>query len=71
MPKTSDARLQANDKYLKSLDEFKIRMPKGHKEIAKARAERLGKSLNSYILDLIRNDLENDTDFLFQNEVSC
>lgn len=58
MPKTSDAMLKAINKYqTEKVEEFKIRVPKGEKAIIKAHAEKQGKSLNSYVVDLIYNDM--------------
>lgn len=48
------------DKYLKEkVDEFKIRVPKGQKIIIQEHAKAQGKSLNSYIIDLINKDMSN------------
>lgn len=60
MAKTSDARLKANDKYIKSLDEFKVRVDKGRKEIIKEHAKSKGMSLNRYINNLIEKDMESN-----------
>jgi predicted HicB family RNase H-like nuclease len=50
MPITSPAQRKATDKYIKnSLDEIKIRVPKGRKAIIAAQAEAQGESLNSYV----------------------
>lgn len=40
-------------KYLKSVDEIKIRVPKGKKAEYKQKADAAGKSLNKYIIDCI------------------
>jgi len=45
-------------KYLQEkVDTFVLRVPKGEKEKIKSYAASLGKSLNSYILDLIKRDM--------------
>lgn len=50
---------KAKDKYLKEkVESFVVRVPKGDKEKIKERASEVGKSLNSYIVDLIWADLE-------------
>lgn len=55
----------AKDKYLiEKVDEFKVRVPKGEKATIKAHAEALGKSLNSYVVDLIHNDMSDDGESL-------
>lgn len=41
----------------KAYDTLSIRVRKGEREKIKARAEGLGKSLNGYICDLIKNDM--------------
>ncbi len=58
MAKTSQARLKANDKYIKSLDEFKVRVKAGQKDVIKKHAESKGMSLNGYINALIEADMK-------------
>lgn len=41
----------------KAYDQIPLRVKKGEKEIIQKRAEKLGKSVNSYITDLIAEDL--------------
>lgn len=41
----------------KAYDQIPLRVKKGEKEIIQKRAEKLGKSVNSYITDLIEQDL--------------
>lgn len=49
---------KAKDKYLKEkVDTFVLRVPKGEKEIIQQHAQSMGKSLNSYIVDLIKADV--------------
>lgn len=49
---------KAKDKYLKEkVDTFVLRVPKGEKEIIQKYAQSIGKSLNSYIVDLIKADV--------------
>ena len=49
---------KAKDKYLKEkVDTFVLRVPKGEKEKIQKYAQNQGKSLNSYILDLIKKDM--------------
>lgn len=54
---TTPAQRKATTKYLQTLDEIRIRMPKGQKEVIQARAQKLGKSVNAYVLELIDKDL--------------
>ena len=53
----SDSRKKANEKYLGSLDDIKIRVPKGMREVYKTFAASQGKSLNAYVVDLIESDI--------------
>lgn len=54
------AKLEANERYLKTQDEIKIRVPKGDKAKIQVRAESLGKSTNAYIVDLIDEDMKKE-----------
>ena len=45
----SEAQKKASAKYLEKLDEVRIRMPKGKKDIIQAHAAALGESVNSFI----------------------
>lgn len=59
MPKTSKAMLKAINKYTKEkCDEFKIRVPKGKKQVIQDFAASKGKSVNGYINELIDKDME-------------
>lgn len=53
----SKAKLDANKRYLEKQDTFPIRVPKGQKNAIMAYAARKGKSLNSYVTDLIDKDM--------------
>ena len=49
---------KSKDKYLQEkVDTFVLRVPKGEKDKIKSYAASVGKSLNSYILDLIKRDM--------------
>ena len=52
----TEAHLKGNAKYLAKMDEIKVRVPKGKKEIYKNKAKRHGLSLNAYIVKLIEQD---------------
>ncbi|MGI6014463.1 MAG: Arc family DNA-binding protein [Oscillospiraceae bacterium] len=53
---------ESKDRYLKEkVETFVVRVPKGQKSLIQERAKSLGKSLNSYILDLINSDMEEDS----------
>jgi predicted DNA binding CopG/RHH family protein len=56
--KTSAAQLRAANRYIKGLDEIRVRVAKGEREILKAHAASKGMSLNGYICDLISRDME-------------
>lgn len=50
---------QAVNRYSKkAYDDVRLRVKKGQKEIIQKRAEELNKSVNSYIVDLIEEDLK-------------
>ncbi len=53
----SEARKRANENYLKTQDEIRIRIPKGQKAEIQAYAKAQGKSLNAYIVELIHADM--------------
>lgn len=49
---------QAVDRYCKkAYDDVRIRVKKGQKAVIQRRADELGKSINSYMVDLVRDDL--------------
>ena len=56
--KYTEAQAKASEKYLKNLDEIRIRIPKGKKEEYKAMAAESGKSLNQFIIDCIEKGKE-------------
>ena len=47
------AHLEGNKRYLQTLDEIKIRVPKGRKAEIQAVADAVGESLNKYIVTAI------------------
>ena len=54
----SDAQKKATSKYKsKTYDKIELRVRKGNRDIIKARAEKLGMSVNEYLNDLITKDL--------------
>ena len=55
----SEAQKKATAKYMKNkLDDIKVRVPKGEREVYKAHAERQGKSLNALIIELLEKDMQ-------------
>ena len=54
------AHLEGNKRYLGTLDEFKIRAPKGTKERIKAHAEARGESVNAFINRAIEEAMRRD-----------
>lgn len=57
----SEARKKANAKYIDTLDEIKVRVKKGHKEIIKAHAEKHdGGSVNGFINRAIEEQMKRD-----------
>lgn len=52
---------KAKDKYLKEkVDTFVLRVPKGEKVLIQEKAASVGKSLNAYIVDLIKSDMNGE-----------
>lgn len=47
----------------KAYDQIPLRVKKGVKEVIQARAEKLGKSVNGYIVELIEEDLSKEKAF--------
>ena len=58
MTKGYEQRKESNKRYLATLDEIRIRIPKGKKEEYKQMAEKAGKSLNQFIIDCIEKGQE-------------
>ncbi len=54
----SDSEKKAVAKYHAKLDEIKVRVPKGKREIYKNHAESKGKSLNALIVELLEKDMK-------------
>ena len=55
----SEAQKKATAKYMKNkLDDIKVRVPQGKREVYKAHAERQGKSLNALIIELLEKDMQ-------------
>ena len=58
MPYTNAGGQAVNRYSKKAYDDVRLRVKKGQKEIIQKRAEELNKSVNSYIVDLIEEDLK-------------
>ena len=56
----SEAQRKAAAKYLEKLDEIRIRMPKGRKDIIQAHAAAQGESVNGFINRAIDETMERD-----------
>lgn len=57
----TEAQARAAKKYLtEKVDEFKVRVPKGKKEIYKNHAEKMGESLNKFIERAAAETMERD-----------
>lgn len=54
--KTKAEKLAINDKYLKQLDDIKIRVPKGYREVIKDYAAKQGISVNQLVIRAIQAD---------------
>lgn len=57
----TDARRKATAKYLKeSVEDVRIRVPKGQKAVIKAHAEQQGESMNQFVIRAINDTMERD-----------
>lgn len=57
----TDARRKATAKYLKeSVEDVRIRVPKGQKAIIKSHAEQQGESMNQFVIRAINDTMERD-----------
>lgn len=57
----TDARRKASAKYLKeSVEDVRIRVPKGQKAIIKAHADSQGESMNQFVIRAINETMERD-----------
>ena len=56
----SEAQKKASIKYLEKLDEIRIRMPKGQKDVIKAHAEARGESVNAFVGRAIDETMQRD-----------
>lgn len=57
----TDARKRANEKYLKeTVEDIRIRVPKGQKKVIKAHADMQGESMNSFVIRAIDETMERD-----------
>ena len=58
MPYTKASGQAVNRYSKKADDDVRVRVKKGQKELIQKRAEELNKSVNSYIVDLIEQDMK-------------
>lgn len=56
----SEAQKKASIKYLEKLDEIRIRMPKGQKDVIKAHAGARGESVNAFVGRAIEETMQRD-----------
>ena len=57
------AQKKAAEKYLKeSVEDIRIRVPKGKKAIVKAHADQQGESMNQFVIRAINETMERDTE---------
>lgn len=58
----TDARKRANEKYLSdSVEDVRIRVPKGQKAVIKEHAENQGESMNQFVIRAINETMERDS----------
>lgn len=52
---------ETKDRYLKEkVEEFKVRVPKGQKQVIQDYAKSKGKSLNAFVCELIQAEMSNE-----------
>ena len=57
----TDARRRASAKYLhETVEDVRIRVPKGQKDIIKAHAESMGESMNQFVVRAIQETMQRD-----------
>lgn len=57
----TEAQKKAAEKYLKeSVEDVRIRVPKGQKAVIKEHAEQQGESMNAFVIRAIREAMERD-----------
>lgn len=56
----SDSQKRASKKYMQKLDDIKLRVPKGQKEIIQAHAASRGESTNAFIFRAIQEQMKRD-----------
>ena len=57
----TEARKRANEKYLKeTVEDVRIRVPKGQKAVIKAHADRQQESMNQFVIRAINETMERD-----------
>ncbi len=58
----TEAQAKAAKKYLKeSVEDIRIRVPKGRKEVVKSHAEKQGESMNAFVVRAIDETMQRDT----------
>ncbi len=66
----TEARKKANEKYLsESVEDVRIRVPKGRKSIIKAHAEQQNESMNQFVIRAINETMERDNTTLEPNNI--
>lgn len=57
----TDARRKASAKYLKeSVEDVRIRVPKGQKIVIKSHSDKMGESMNAFVVRAINETMERD-----------
>ena len=60
---TSTSQLRATKKYIREkLDEIKLRVPKGQREVIQQHAARQGESVNGFITRAVRETIKRDNE---------
>ena len=57
----TEARKKANEKYLKeTVEDIRIRVPKGQKVVIKNHSDKMGESMNAFVVRAINDAMERD-----------
>lgn len=58
--KTSEGKRASNDRYLEKLEDIKIRVPKGYREIINEYAKNKGTNTNQLVITLVNEAMQRD-----------
>ena len=56
----TEAKKEANKRYIDKQDEFKVRLPQGTKEVIKKHVEKTGESMNGFFARAVNETIKRD-----------